>query len=129
MTTLYQEPFSRVDVKTLYQVDLLYVGDVLDDCPNVSEDPLIRQITAQVQYKDLWNFGSALGVPLDDLKMITERRREDSSIAIIYDVFNCWSKKIVDPNRRSWRCVLHALNAIGYKALASEIRATLTSAS
>ncbi len=113
---------------TLYQVllvGLFLARDVLSVCPNVSEDFLIKKIITQVPFEHQWDFGCALHIPLNDLKVIQGWKRDNSSMSM-FDIFDCWNKKIVDPNKRSWRCVLHALDTVGYKALAIEIEKDLT---
>jgi hypothetical protein len=47
-------------------------------------------------------------------------------VTFMIQIFDEWFKRIVDPSKKSWRCVLTALDKAGFLALAAEVKLKLS---
>lgn len=91
---------------------------------NSSENGQIKRIIDTVQkLGDQWSFGFALGVPVDDLNLIIDKRQTSTPSMTMCEIFSTWDRKVVD---RSWKQVFYALNAIKYQTLKNDIEVALT---
>ena len=101
---------------------LLNIADeIFGRCPDVNGDPVITRIISGTQNIDFYLFGLHLGIPNDEVLAIPQTGHSECMIKL----FDCWDKKVVDSDKKTWKCILHALRSLHFHNLANEVEQEL----
>lgn len=95
--------------------------DILNTCPDGTTDQLVTHIIANTQNMDRCLFGCYLGIPRDEV-LALQNGEDRGHSAIMIKIFDCWNRKTVE---KTWRCILQALENVGFTMLASKIEKEL----
>lgn len=109
--------------KVPVMITLYTVEDALSHYgPENCSDPNIMVIIPRTQQINRYAFGVNLGLDHEDV--LTLKKTEGHEDFMV-QTFDLWSRKIVEPCKKTWRCILTALKKAGYESLAIEIEKKL----
>ena len=101
--------------------------DVLNSQADINEHAACRLIVDQIH--GCWEFGLKLGVPMNDLQEIVnpDQNQQCSRSEMTYKILECWNRKTVEPNKKTWNCIINAIRLSGNDSLARDVKHSVLS--